>query len=216
MNRGRGDEARESAQNRGQGKQNGTANGRGNATGNNGDTGKGGNSNGNADSGGGGWNNGNNGQGSSTENRNSGVTGAGVGVQSGNVTRSAVAGSAIGSAQQVAPSPRIVQPANSIPMEERLAIVRRAQGAVLSAHERALSNYATYQKLSMMTPAQVRQYFPNGGFDEALLRAAQNYNRAYADYQRAESILISGRASLTGGQTLSGSVVNELNTLLGQ
>ena len=94
--------------------------------------------------------------------------------------------------------------------------VHQVRVEVESLRQRAITLYAVYDALNSMSPEQIDSFYPNGGHAEAVYDAATRYNAVVLQFQEAEERLKGLRAGLTGGQTLQGNVLSELNALMGE
>ncbi len=98
----------------------------------------------------------------------------------------------------------------------RIEMIRSATASVNRAFERTHLLHRQYTLLSEMTPEEVALIFPDGQYLAFLQDAAERYNASVEVYYAAVARLDTAKSQLTGGQELTGSVLSELNALLGQ
>ncbi len=100
--------------------------------------------------------------------------------------------------------------------QAKIQLMHKMTRLVQSSRIRLERLHADYQTLANMSEAEKLQAFPEGDHFGHLQAAAIRYNTSVEVYYMAVAQQDVAKAALTGGQALSGGVVEELNALLGQ
>ncbi len=106
--------------------------------------------------------------------------------------------------------------ANAAPnsMPGKLNVYKQAQEDFVAAVAVQDDAYDEYQRLIGLTEAEVLAEFPDGGYDDAVTNAANDYAAARADAVDAQTYADDSLSTLTGGRELSDSALAELWRLL--
>ena len=105
---------------------------------------------------------------------------------------------------------------HSLNHQAKIQMYHKMTRLTQSAYARTMQLHAEYEALSNMSLAGQLATFPDGDHFDQLQSAAIRYNASVDIYYMAADQLAVAKAALTGGQELNGSVVEELNALLGQ
>ncbi len=121
----------------------------------------------------------------------------------------------LGSLNAAHANPNALRNASPNSMPGKLYAYQQARGDfadVVAVQDEA---YAEYQRLIGLSEEEITAEFPQGGYEDAVTTAADEYQAARDDALDAQAETQEVLAALTGGSDLSPAALAELNRLLG-
>ncbi len=148
-------------------------------------------------------------------NQHASANGNGRGNGNGNSDGRGALARELGSLNAAHANPNALRNASPNSMPGKLYAYQQARGDfadVVAVQDEA---YAEYQRLIGLSEEEITAEFPEGGYEDAVTTAANDYQAARDDALDAQAETQEVLAALTGGSELSPAALAELNRLLG-